>query len=139
MTNESTVAEMEPKEMNKEVGTETIGNDANAADSVGVVKDESMEPTNGSTEKTDDSATTDPATDDAAIIEALRAELAASEAKADELLDKLQRRGQLDDFAFAAKRSSWPMRFSEPVAIWYSACYQLWMTWNWPLAIFPPN
>ncbi len=89
MSNESTVAEMEPQEMKQEVGTETIGDNANitdaAADSITgeVVNDESTDPTNGSTD--------DAAGSDAAIIEALRADLAAAEAKADDLVDKLQR------------------------------------------------
>ncbi len=90
MTNESTVAEMEPKEIEKAVGTEAIGDDANSANSVGVAKDV-MEPTNGSTEETTASATGETETRDAAVIAALRADLAAAEAKADDLVDKLQR------------------------------------------------
>jgi len=92
MSNESTVAEMDPKKMKNERDAAAIGEDAtaeNAAEEpiIGEVVTEE------STESTDESAeeTADPAAESAKLIEQLRADLAAAEAKSEDLVDKLQR------------------------------------------------
>jgi molecular chaperone GrpE len=91
MTNESTVAEMPAEDTTKEVQAENGVETTATVDATAEQAAETSVSQEGATDGTgaEETAASEPT--DAEIIESLRGQLAASEARADELLDKLQR------------------------------------------------
>ncbi len=91
MTKESTVAEREPEAVREEAGPEANGDTMTIADPVAdpMPEETVLDADDITAEATDGAADDTPS--DAQVIETLRTELAAAEAKADDLLDKLQR------------------------------------------------